>query len=141
MDNRDQYSKSEIRTASYRTVVNIFIILLDTIPGIAIPATMIEILNIGTVAARKVGITLPSLTPNTKGSVFGVGIVGSVLDLITLELLPFPSSIFIHGAQILHDIRPIHKYLEQNKKFPALLPLTSVLNTLSYKILKNKENI
>lgn len=138
VEERETFNKQEVSQAVFRTVVNSAIIVMDTIPLVAIPASIVEVVNLITVFTRKVGIKIPSLTPNVSGSIFGTGIVGAALDLITLELLPFPSSIFIHGSQILKDIRPIHRYIQENRKLQIFIPITTILYTLSYKIFKDR---
>jgi hypothetical protein len=85
---------------------------------------------------RKVGLKVPTLTPNIPTGTLAVGILGELIDIGTLELLPFPSSIIINGTQILHDIRPIHKYIESNPKLKLLLPISRFLNGISHNILQ-----
>ncbi|HVX92763.1 MAG TPA: hypothetical protein VHA74_01480, partial [Candidatus Dojkabacteria bacterium] len=97
MKNKDIKS-TNIKWLIIRTVLNFVIIITDAIPVLAIPSSIIEELNVISVLANRVGIRVPSLTPNVSNAVLGAGIIGEVFDTTTLELLPFPSSIFIHGA-------------------------------------------
>ena len=131
-----QKANINIKWIVTRTVINLIIIILDTIPGIAIPASFFEDLNTVLVLANRVGFRVPSLTPNISNAVLGAGIISEVFDAATLELLPFPSSIFIQGAQILYDVRHIHKYVLEHPKYSKYERFTGFLNAVSMKLMK-----
>lgn len=126
----------EVFWAVFRTIINTVLIILDVIPGVAIPASIVESLNVITVIMRKAGLKVPTLTPNIPTGTLAVGILGGLIDIGTLELLPFPSSIIINGTQILHDIRPIHKYIEGNPTYKFILPVSKFLNRISHNMLQ-----
>jgi hypothetical protein len=126
-----------VKWAFVRTVCNVVIIVSDMLPIFAIPGSIIEGLNIVSVLANRIGIKLPNLTPNVNNGILGTGIVGGFFDAITLELLPFPSSLLIHGAQILHDIRPIHEHIQENPKLRKLKPATEFVYNVSMRLLRN----
>jgi hypothetical protein len=129
-------TRTQIMAPFWRIVFNTVLIIFDTIPILAIPATAIEFINMASRATDWIGIKTPSLTPNVKKRIFGVGFVGAIIDLLTFELLPLPSSAIIHGAQILHDIRPVHLYVLHNPRLRRFRPLTGFLNSISYRLIK-----